>query len=100
MQLDEEAVRQVLARAVELERQHGGSLTEAQVREIARELSIPPAAIDQALAEYRSGVGRPIAVRTTARQWRPHVVLAVIVGIALVGMALAVVTVRIPVTPP
>lgn len=92
--LNENAVREVLARAVELEREHGGALTEAQVREIARELSIPSAAIDQALTEYRNRAGNRIAARAASRSSRSRVVLAAMVGIAILGLALAYITLR------
>jgi hypothetical protein len=94
--LDENAVRQVLARAIELERQRSGTLTETQVREIARDLAIPTAAIDQALAEYRNGADNRVAVLPPSRQWPSRLVLGVMVGIALVGLALAFVSVRAP----
>lgn len=92
--LNENAVREVLARAVELEREHGGALTEAQVREIARELSIPGAAIDQALTEYRNGASNRNAARASPRSSRSRVILAAMVGIAIIGLALAWVTLR------
>ena len=92
--LDEDAVRQVLARAVELEYQRGASLTEAQVREVAHELSIPSEAIDQALAEYRDGVGRPRAVHPATRVWRSRVSVRAVVGVALAaGLTLAMVVI-------
>lgn len=97
--LDEEAVRQVLARALELERQHGSFLAETQVREIARELSISPAAIDQALAEYRSNVDNRAVVHPTSGQWRTRVVAAVVFGITLIGLALVFATARMIVPP-
>ena len=62
VQLDENAVRKILARAVEIENQQRGALTETQVRAIARDLSIPDHVIEQALAEYRTAA-KPDAVR-------------------------------------
>jgi hypothetical protein len=59
--LDEKAVRKILARAVEIENQQRGALTEAQVRDIARDLSIPDHVIEQALAEHRTA-GRQLEV--------------------------------------
>lgn len=93
--LNENAVREVLARAVQLEREHGSALTEAQIREIACELSIPRAAIDQALTEYRNGASNRNAARASPRSSRSRVVLAVMVGIAIIGLALAWITLRI-----
>jgi hypothetical protein len=91
--LDEKAVRQVLARAVELERQGGGALTETQVRDIARELSIPESAIEQALAEHRSSA----AVQPPARRrWRPGLAVMVVCAIAVLALAFASVAVRVP----
>ena len=52
--LTDEAVQKVLARAVELQAQHAGSLTVAQVRGIAAEMAIPESAVEQALSEYRA----------------------------------------------
>src|SRR5688572_10081752 len=97
--LGEDAVRQVLERALELERQHGSSLAENQVREIARELSISPAAIDQALAEYRNSVSSGVTVHPTSGRWRPRVIAAVVFGITLAGLALVTFTARLFVQP-
>jgi len=89
----------VLARAIELERQHGGMLTEAQVREIARDLSIPEAAIEQALAEYGNRVPATSSA-TILPWWRSRTALAaVFVGLALLAYVLAAVTVRLFPTP-
>jgi hypothetical protein len=93
--LDEDAVRRVLARAVELERERGSSLTEIQVREIAQELAIPAAAIDQALAEHRDAVGSRVAPPTTRSRWRSRVVVAAIVGMTVVGLVLAFAVARL-----
>lgn len=91
--LDEDAVRQILARAVELEHQRRGSLTEMQVREIARELSIPSEAIDQALAEYRDGAGSPVAVPTSFHVWRSRLIVGAVLGVALAALASATIVV-------
>jgi hypothetical protein len=66
--LDEKAVRRVLARAVEIENQQRGAMSEAQVRDIARDLSIPDHVIEQALAEYRSDAGHE-EVRARRPAW-------------------------------
>jgi transcription initiation factor TFIIIB Brf1 subunit/transcription initiation factor TFIIB len=79
--LDEKAVRKILARAVEIEESQRGALTEAHVRDIARDLSIPDHVIEQALAEYR-GADRQDAMRAhrLPRWLRP----AAFVGVATI----------------
>jgi len=52
--LNDADAQKVLARALELQAQHAASLTVAQVRGIAAEMSIPESAVDQALSEYRA----------------------------------------------
>lgn len=97
---DEAALRQVLARAVEIERERGGVLTEAQVREIARELSIPDAAIEQALAEHENQSAVVIAPSPSLPWWRSRVAIAVLVGLGLLAFLLMFVTMRIVPSPP
>jgi hypothetical protein len=93
--LDEKAVRRVLARAVEIENQQRGAMSEAQVREIARDLSIPDHVIEQALAEYRSGV-RQQAVRAQRLPWwlRP----AAMVGLSTIVLLMIVFFLRMTVS--
>jgi hypothetical protein len=91
---DENAVQSVLARAVELEREHGSALTEAQVRAIADELSIPGAAVDEALAEHRSNASGREAGPAPSRSWRSGTVVAMTVAIILVGLLLLLLSAR------
>jgi hypothetical protein len=92
---DEAALRQVLARAVEIERERGSALTEAQVREIARELSIPDSAIEQALAEYGNQSAVAVASSRRLPGWRSTAALAAFVGLGILAYLLVSVTVRI-----
>ena len=52
--LSEADAQKVLARATELQAQRAGTLSVAQIREIAAELAISESAVDQALLEHRS----------------------------------------------
>jgi hypothetical protein len=97
--LDEKAVRQVLARAVELEFLHGSELTESQVREIAADLRIPEAAIGRALSEHWEATASRAAT-SPSRRWRSQLVLVALLGIALVGLSLAAVRVTVHVPHP
>jgi transcription initiation factor TFIIIB Brf1 subunit/transcription initiation factor TFIIB len=77
VQLDEKSVRKVLARAVEIENQQRGSLSEAQVRDIARDLSIPEHVIEQALAEHRSAAQKSVIVDRRLPRWiRPAAMMS------------------------
>jgi hypothetical protein len=51
--LPEEAARRLLERASQLEAARSGEPSVAELREAAREAGIPPAAFEQALAEFR-----------------------------------------------
>lgn len=53
--LDRSTADQVLRRALEIDAQRADALTEAQLREIAAEMSVSPLALEQALAELRAG---------------------------------------------
>ena len=93
--LDESAVRQVLARAVELEFLHGSELTESQVREIAADLRIPDAAIGRALSEHWEETASRAATSSPSRRWRSQLVLVALLGIVVVGLSLAAVSVTV-----
>ena len=99
--LDEKAARQILARAVELENQQRGALTELQVRDIARELDIPERAIEQALAEYRDAGGSTKVERPGLPRWRTRAALVAFaaIGILAIALVLFTVVVRIAVPP-
>jgi hypothetical protein len=83
-------MRRVLARALELQAQNDGSLTTAQVRDIASELSIPEFAVDQALSEYRAA---PAASRL--RPARPLMISMAVVGGAFVLLTILSVITRL-----
>jgi hypothetical protein len=97
---DENTVRQILARAVELENQQRGALTELQVREIARDLSIPERAIEQALAEHRDVARATIAQSPGLLRWRTRAALVLLGGVGLIAMLIILfMTVRIAAPP-
>ena len=52
--VDRSTADQIIQRALELDAERADSLSEAQIRDIASELSVSPAAVDQALAEQRA----------------------------------------------
>lgn len=94
--LTDENAQKVLARALELQAQSAGTLTVAQIREIAAELSIPESAVDQALSEYRTAGATELSPRTDAavalaarhRPARP-----VVISLALLGGAVVLLTI-------
>jgi hypothetical protein len=53
--IDRSTADRIIQRALQLDAERADGLTEAQVREIAAELSVSTAAVDQALAEQRAG---------------------------------------------
>lgn len=93
--LDENAVRKILARAVEIENQQRGALTEAQVRDIARDLSIPDHVIEQALAEYRTPDTRETRRPRMMPRW-----LGPLAIVGFVTILLLVVTFMVRIAPP
>jgi hypothetical protein len=74
--LPEDAAHRLLARAVELDARRASNVSIAQLRDIALEAGIAPAAFDDALAEIRglsaTGVGPadPGLLRRTWRRWQ------------------------------
>ena len=67
---DRSTADRIIQRALELDATFADALTEAQLREIAAEMSLSRLAFDQALAEYRarSGTGdRMAATALTSR---------------------------------
>ncbi|HEX6048473.1 MAG TPA: hypothetical protein VFZ21_04370, partial [Gemmatimonadaceae bacterium] len=72
--LSEDAAHRLLARAVELDAQHGSRVSVAQLREIAREAGIAPEAFDAALGEYHNRTAEPARrsrVLAPLRRWWP-----------------------------
>jgi hypothetical protein len=85
---DENAVRDILARAVELESKQRGALTELQVRDIARDLNIPDHVIDQALAEHLDASAAIAANRPGLPRWRKRAALMALATIGLIAIML------------
>ena len=98
--IDEKAVQQILARAVEIESQQRGAMTELQLREIARELNIPEGAIEQALAEHRDVVHSVTESRPGLPRWRSRAALILLAGVGLAAIALIFITMAIRVAAP
>jgi hypothetical protein len=86
--LDEKSVQNILARAVEIENQQRGALTELEVREIARDLSIPERAIEQALAEHRDVARATVVQSPGLPRWRPRAALVLLAGVGLITITL------------
>lgn len=96
--LTDENAQKVLARALELQAQSAGTLTVAQIREIASELSIPESAVDQALSEYRTAGAAELSPRTDAAaaptsRRRHRSARPVVISLALVGGAVVLLTI-------
>jgi len=98
--IDEKSVQQILARAVELESQQRGAMTELQVREIARDLNIPGGAIEQALAEHRGVEYAVTTSRPGLPRWRTRAALILLAGVGLTAIALIFITMAIRIAAP
>jgi len=101
--LTEADAQKVIARAAELQAERAGTLSMAQLREIAAELSIPESAVDQALLEFRRG-GSPnqqaLALSVAApgndrRDRNPFVLAMAFVGTALALLIVASMAIRL-----
>lgn len=82
----------IIQRALELDAERADGLTEAQVREIAAELSVSTAAVDQALAEQRAGEASPAAIPPRpAVKWhsRASTVISTIVVVGLIATVIS-----------
>jgi hypothetical protein len=80
----------VLTRALELQAQGADTLTVAQIRQIAADLSIPESAVDQALSEHRAGAApvSSVPIAMTPSYWKRHrLARMVMVSIGVVGGA-------------
>jgi len=55
--IDEEEAKKVLERALELDEAKQGSMSVEELRSVARDMSISPSAIDQALEEHIASQG-------------------------------------------
>ena len=98
--LDENAVEKILARAVELENQRRGALTEVQVREIARDLDIHEGAIEQALAEHREVLQSVVTHRPGLPRWRSRAALVMLASVGLLAIVLIFITMAVRVAAP
>ena len=89
--MDRPTAYRIIQRALQLDAERADGLTEAQVREIAAELSVSTAAVDQALAEQRADETRAtsavaIPSRPAARWFsRASTVISVLVVVTLVA---------------
>jgi hypothetical protein len=89
--LNEADVQKVIARALELQAAQAQGTTIAEIREIASELAIPEAAIDQAVSEYRAGdVSTPRTDRRTTPDFsaRSRIGRRLMMSIGVLGGAL------------
>ena len=89
--VDRPTADRIIQRALQLDAERADSLTEAQIRDIAAELSVSTASVDQALAEQRdlrNNANSPIAISAKpAVRWftRPSTVFSAIVVATLVA---------------
>ena len=101
--LNDSDAQRVLARALELQAHHAGTLSVTQVREIAAEMSIPESAVDQALAEYRGTAtidafpARPAATTFWKRRVpaNPIVLAMAFIGTTLMLLIVASMAIRL-----
>ena len=93
--MDRSTADRIIQRALQLDAERADGLTEAQVREIAAELSVSTAAVDQALAEQRAGSNPgDTAVAASSRpavRWysRARTVISTIVFAALIATVIS-----------
>jgi len=59
--IDEQAAKKILERALELDEARQGSMSVEQLRDVARDMSISPSSIDQALEEQKLASQAPPA---------------------------------------
>ena len=59
--LSEEETQKVIERALALQSEEAGTLTESQIREIAADLAIPESLLEQALAEHRAATASAVS---------------------------------------
>ncbi len=89
--MDRSTADRIIQRALQLDAERADGLTEAQVREIAAELSVSAAAVDQALAEQRADANRADSAAAIpsrpAVRWvsRASTVISVLVVVTLVA---------------
>jgi ferric-dicitrate binding protein FerR (iron transport regulator) len=97
--LSEEETQKVIERALALQSEDAGTLTETQIREIAAELAIPESMLEQALAEHRaaSALAPPPATSDAAvadkLSRRRRTTRTLMLLFAFVGVAVALVVV-------
>jgi hypothetical protein len=87
--LNQSTADRVIQRALQIDAERAEGLTEAQIREIAKELSVSNAAVEQALAEQRATTNRPPATHAPrpAVKWvsRTTAIFSAVVILALVA---------------
>lgn len=91
--LESAAADRIIRRALDLDAQRGDKLTEAQLRDVAAQLSISDAAVDQALAEHRATSVNEVGTASPPRsRWRslgvtiPLVVISTLILLMIVAM--------------
>jgi hypothetical protein len=88
--LNQSTADRVIQRALQIDAERAEGLTEAQIREIAKELSVSNAAVEQALAEQRATTNRPLPATHAPRpavKWvsRTTAIFSAVVILALVA---------------
>ena len=99
--LDEQTAKKVLDRALELDEAKHGSFSVDQLRDVARDMSISPASMEQALEEQRresqaAAVPVPAQPRGFKRFFRPSVVTLLV----LLALVVLLAGVRLVAPPP
>ena len=93
--MDRSTADRIIQRALQLDAERADGLTEAQVREIAAELSVSTAAVDQALAEQRDSSNSAVAIPSRpAVRWYA-LTSTFIATIVVVGLIVTVVASRL-----
>lgn len=93
--MDRSTADRIIQRALQLDAERADSLTEAQIRDIASELSVSTASVDQALAEQRArrnNADAPAPIqRKPAVRWisRASMIVSAIVVITLVASVIS-----------
>ena len=99
--IDEQAAKKVLERALELDEARQGSLSVEQLRDVARDMSISPSSIDQALEEQKLASQAAMAPLPERLRGFKRFSNAAFVGIfVLFGLLILLASIRVVAPPP
>ena len=100
--IDEQSAKKVLERALELDEARQGSLSVEQLRDVARDMSISPSSIDQALEEQKLASQAALTpVPEQRRGFKRFLLSAPVVTISvLLALLILLASIRVAAPPP